>query len=275
MTTPNPNRLLPVLTSLMALAALGCDPSPDLDEHEVDALEEDSDGSDEDLVVDAAEDPSDAPVEAEPLLRSEPLDDLVDEDDPVLLDGPLLGGTGGYYYQQDCPSGTIGIGTVQAETGPGNLVRQVGLVCGPVWRVASSQTVPSSERWVIWSRYYNTLWGSYFGAGQGPQAVYDIQYAAPNDTMTLCDPGYALSGLDVRTGSLVDRIHSIRCFWAAPGSAPGQSPYWEPVGVGGWGGSSGQSECKTHNGSFWEDDIVRGIKFRAGALLDAVGVTCD
>ncbi len=251
-----------MLVLLGASGAVACDPG-ELDEEAL----ADSEGDEQ---TDAEEGFELSPLPEDPSLGSE-LNPLADY-------GNYRGGSGGTAFNLNCPPFTSAVGLAASETSSGNLVRQVAVVCAPDFDIAAG--VPSSEvsQVVSSSSYHNG--STYVSASTNSRSLWDLsalspipsaRYKAPGTSYHLCNPGYRLSSIAVRSGSYVDRIAGITCWWDGAGNPPGGGVvYSNTISIGGWGGSHGSTSCQNTDELFAD-----GLFVRSGALLDGIRIYCN
>ena len=261
--------------TLLGLSS-GCDQT-ELDpiEYESEGLEDVLDELPDDVPERALQDEDDDPIDFDP----EDVE-LLPEPDPQEVFAGWVGGGGGSQYMASCPIGDTAIGITAASSG--QHVRQLGLVCGPEALVEAGFGVGIGAQWVMSTGYrYNTFFfNAQVAPAEQPRGTFDAselnpspwhRYKAPGSSYFICDPGYRLNKIDVRSGALVDRIQSITCWWDGPG---GQGPrgvvYSRAVNVGGFGGSFGSSSCQTTSENF-----VDGFLFRSGWILDGFRLDCE
>jgi len=259
--------------TLLGLSS-GCDA---MDPAELEAIEGESEGLEE--IVDEAldEDLEEALDDAlDDAGDFDPEDvEMIPEPDPQEVYAGWVGGFGGTQYTRHCPNGMTAIGVTAASNG--QYVRQLGLVCGPEYLVEGGFGVGVAAQEVISTGYHN---GWPVAPADQPRATFDasafnpvpwLRYKAPGTVYRLCDAGYRLNKIDVRSGALIDRVQSITCWWDGPG---GQGPrglvYSTGVNVGGFGGTLRSSSCQTTSEKF-----ANGLQFRSGWLLDGFRIDCN
>lgn len=269
-----------LLTLTLLGVSSGCDADESIDPAELQALEGESEGLDEGLdELPEALEPDDFDPDVDPDFDPDfdPEDvELIPEIDPQAVYAGWVGGSGGSLFTRHCPNGMTGIGITAASSG--QYVRQLGLVCAPEYLVEGGFNVGAEVQEVISTGYYNS--GSLVAPADQPRLTFDasafnplpwLRYKAPGTVYRVCDAGYRLNKIDVRSGALVDRIQSITCWWDGPG---GQGPrgliYSTAVNIGGTGGSFGSSSCQSTSEKF-----VNGVQFRSGWLLDGFRIDCN
>jgi hypothetical protein len=167
-----------------------------------------------------------------------------------------VGGYGGPMQPLSCPEGMVAVGTAET-TFASSWVRGFGLICAGRSRLSAALT--DDEQVVTHSQFQvdEDHW-SY------RTASYDryVYIPMPWDRRSRCPSGTYLTGINVRSGSYVDRIESLVC---APSET--QPTRTVAVGVGGAGGSARVASCPGRR-------AVTGLVVSSNHWLDGFALTC-
>ena len=251
---------------LVSACLSACAAEGDVEDMEMEGLEElDEELLDEEDVLGAAEDEE---LEEDDALW-EP-DELQADRDPLEAgpnDGPLVGGSGGSFDEEHCPTGYIGVGTSVLRESNGQRIKHIGLICSPQIFVEFGLQTTAADQFVVATGFRSNRWPYYFReGGLKPKLQYDFEMLLESNTVHMCDPGFAVRGIRVRAGSRVDRVENLSCLNL--NFTGGSLIYPEAVNVGGWGGTSQPTYCPG-----WPD-AADGLHWREGWSLDAIGTLC-
>lgn len=199
---------------------------------------------------------------------------------------PWVGGNGGSQRVLDCPSGYRAAGIIgQTHRLDPEFSRRVGnfgLVCVPFVR-DNSQATRATTFWKV------VVGGSYDTDFQVGTFDYDsylnevltplqgngtnVPFLQQQQAVTMCKPGYFVTGVTVQSGTYVDRIESIECTHHA---RVGCDVVSLRRGIGSRTSTLRTTRCPAVSGStLVPDRAARGIVIRSGWVTDGFALRCD
>ncbi len=196
-----------------------------------------------------------------------------------------VGGQGGSQTTLVCPTGTLAAGIVGTAYGfspAGSApVGNFGLVCVPFKQSTDPRDRPTKQWKVLVGGSYDTGLGAwsydfneyihewldlYDNSGQ------EVDFTDQQQSLTMCKPGYYLTGVAVETGQYISRIVDIECTKWNLLAWQTRVPR-KPVGT--QSGSWAVSRCPDTSGpSIVPDRAAYGIRINAGWLTDGFEMLC-
>lgn len=199
---------------------------------------------------------------------------------------PWAGGHGGTYHALTCPSNYLAAGVVGTtypyDTAGSSRVGNFGLVCAPYVR-SDDQKFRSNDNWVVITggSYDTQLGGGSHAFNEYIHESLDLlrddgtvtTFADQEQSLTMCRPGYYLTGVRVRDGNYLDRVVEIECSKYNRNAWQPRTPR-KAVGTGS-SGSETLLRCPTTSGSsLVPDRAVYGFAIRSGWLTDGFNLFC-
>lgn len=124
------------------------------------------------------------------------------------LFSPYVGGTLGSASLQACPKDYVAVGTTQSPTIYGKSVLHLGLLCAERTKAKGGSAVPPSALWVARGSY--RVGTTLYPATVQTYASY-LAEKPPGTQEVLCDPGYGLTQLQVRSSVALSYIGYLSC----------------------------------------------------------------
>lgn len=199
-------------------------------------------------------------------------------------DTSWVGGYGGSYRRLECPSGYLVAGvigdTYDLDPEFDRRVGNFGVICAPFSR-STQQSARSSEHWKVivggsvevgpGGMYdFNTYMNEHLDLRQGNGSVRPFEYQQQG--ITMCKPGYYLTGLNLQAGRYIDQVESIECTRYDRRARHVATPR---QGLGSRVSTARSVRCPTDAGSsLLPDRAASGLRIRSGWLTDGLGLMC-